>query len=60
MKYRKFKAFGAATVISYLFELKGQEHSLYAVKFPHQECNVHELSLALLLLYTISFSAAVG
>lgn len=55
MKYRKFKAFGAAIVVSYLFEWKGQEHSLYTVKFPHQEC-VEELSL----LYTISFSAAVG
>lgn len=63
MKYRELKAFDAVTFISYLSELKGQEHNLYTLRFlwwfPLQQSNVPELSLTLLLLYTISFSAAV-
>lgn len=59
MKHREFKTIGAATVTSYLFELKGQEPSLYAVKFPWW-FPYQELSLALPLLCRVSFSAAVG
>jgi len=34
MKYREFETFGAATVVLYLFELKGQKPDLYTVRFP--------------------------